>query len=71
MPITLGILTERTPGEARVALVPEIATKLQKTGGRVLMERGAGRAAQFHDEAFKDVEFASDAVLPGLQVIRI
>jgi len=61
MPITLGILTERTPGEARVALVPEIATKLQKTGVRVLMERGAGRAAQFPDEAFKDVEFASDA----------
>src|SRR3974390_990162 len=61
MPVTLGILTERTPGEARVALVPEIATKLQKIGARVVMERGAGRAAQFPDEAFKNVEFVNDA----------
>lgn len=61
MPITLGILTETAPGEARVALVPEVAIKLQKAGAHVLMQRGAGRAAQFPDEAFKDVEFVSDA----------
>jgi NAD(P) transhydrogenase subunit alpha len=61
MPITLGIVTERLPGETRVALVPEVATKLQKAGAYLLMERGAGRAAQFPDEAFKDVEFVNDA----------
>src|SRR4051812_28138038 len=61
MPITLGIPTETTPGEARVALVPEVATKLQKAGAHLVMLRGAGRAAQFPDEAFKDVEFVSDA----------
>ena len=61
MPTTLGIVTEKTAGEARVALVPEIATKLQKTGVHVLIERGAGHAAQFPDESFKDVELASDA----------
>lgn len=54
---TLGVLKETAPGECRVALVPEVATKFKNAGLQVLVERGAGVLAQFPDESFKDVEF--------------
>jgi NAD(P) transhydrogenase subunit alpha len=58
MPVTIGALREGAPGETRVSLVPEVATKFAATGARVLLERGAGAAAQFPDAAFKQVEWA-------------
>jgi len=58
MSITLGVLKETVPGETRVAIVPEVATKFVAAGARVLIERGAGTLAQFPDALFKDVEFA-------------
>src|SRR5262245_33807779 len=61
MPITIGVLREVTPGETRVALVPEVATKFRATGARLLVERGAGVEAQFPDSLWKDVEFAASA----------
>ncbi len=61
MPITIGVLRELTPGETRVALVPEVAAKFRATGARVLVERGAGAQAQFPDALWKDVEFADTA----------
>lgn len=61
MTVTLGVLKETAPGECRVAMVPEVAAKLKAAGARVLIERGAGAAAQFPDASFKDVEFAADA----------
>src|SRR5665213_1366306 len=42
MPVTIGALRERAPGETRVSLVPEIADKLAAAGVRVLLEHGAG-----------------------------
>ncbi len=61
MPITIGVLREVTPGETRVALVPEVAGKFRSAGARVLVERGAGTLAQFPDALWKDIEFADTA----------
>ncbi len=71
MSITLGVLKETVPGENRVAVVPEVATKFIAAGARVLIERGAGTMAQFPDALFKDVEFAdsADAVLARADIL--
>jgi NAD(P) transhydrogenase subunit alpha len=59
--VTIGALRESVPGETRVSLVPEVAEKLAATGARVLIERGAGSAAQFPDALYKKVEWADSA----------
>ncbi len=59
--LLIGVPRETQPGEARVALVPEIAAKFQAAGAQLLLERGAGAAAQFPDALYKNVEFAADA----------
>jgi NAD(P) transhydrogenase subunit alpha len=71
MPVTIGGLRERTPGETRVSLVPEIADKFAALGARVLLERGAGVSAQFPDALYKKVEWADsqDAVLAAADVL--
>jgi len=61
MPTTIGVLREAAPNETRVALVPEIASKFKAAGARVVIERGAGVAAQFPDAVYKDAEFADSA----------
>jgi NAD(P) transhydrogenase subunit alpha len=61
MTVVLGVLKESAPGECRVALVPEVASKFIKAGARIVMERGAGALAQFPDSLFKDVDFADSA----------
>jgi H+-translocating NAD(P) transhydrogenase subunit alpha len=60
MSVVAGILKETAAKETRVAVVPEIATKLKSLGVRVLMERGAGASAHFPDASYTDAEF-SDA----------
>src|SRR6202521_2192679 len=71
MPVTIGGLRERAPGETRVSLVPEIADKLAAAGARVLLERGAGVSAQFPDALYKKVEWAdsAEAVLAAADVL--
>jgi len=71
MPVTIGALRESSPQESRVSVVPEVAGKLAQSGARVLMERGAGSRAQFHDESYKQVEWAdsADAVLAQSDVV--
>ncbi len=59
--LVLGVPRETQPGEARVALVPEVVTKLVGLGHRVIMERGAGVSAQFPDSAYQNVEFVDSA----------
>lgn len=61
MAVTIGALRESVPGETRVSLVPEVAEKLAAAGARVLIERGAGSAAQFPDALYKRVEWADSA----------
>ena len=45
--VTVGVPKETTPGEQRVAVVPESVPVLARAGVRVLVERGAGAAAWF------------------------
>ena len=49
----IGVPTETAPGERRVALVPETIGRLAKSGNSVLVQRGAGIAASFTDEAYE------------------
>jgi NAD(P) transhydrogenase subunit alpha len=71
MPVTIGGLRERAPGETRVSVVPEIADKFASLGARVLLERGAGVSAQFPDALYKNVEWAdsAEAVLAAADVL--
>jgi len=50
----IGAPKERAQGEARVALTPESAQHIQKLGHECVIESGAGRAAGFDDEAYRD-----------------
>jgi NAD(P) transhydrogenase subunit alpha len=48
----VGVPKEVAPTERRVALTPEVAGRLVKTGFEVAVERGAGTAAFFPDDAY-------------------
>jgi NAD(P) transhydrogenase subunit alpha len=48
----VAVPKEVQPGEKRVALVPDIISKLTKAGLEVVIESGAGVAAEFSDEQF-------------------
>ncbi len=48
----VGVPKETAPGERRVALVPEIVSKL--VGMEVVVEPGAGEAAAFTDDAYRE-----------------
>jgi H+-translocating NAD(P) transhydrogenase subunit alpha len=61
MPVTIGVPAERTPGERRLAMVPEVAARLIKLGARIRIEAGAGAGAQIPDEDFADCEIVADA----------
>ena len=49
----IGATTEIAEGEARVALTPESAERLQKLGYECLVESGAGAAASITDAAYE------------------
>ena len=49
----VGVPRETASGERRVALVPESVPKLTALGLEVAVERGAGHAAAFTDEAYE------------------
>ena len=48
----VAVPKETRPGEKRVALVPDIISKLTKAGLEVVIESGAGVAAEFSDAQF-------------------
>lgn len=50
--MTVGVPKEISPGETRVALIPATVPALKKAGLEVVVERGAGVAAGFVDEAY-------------------
>jgi H+-translocating NAD(P) transhydrogenase subunit alpha len=52
MPVCVVAPKEVTPGERRVALVPEVVGRLAKAGNRVCLETGAGEEAGFPDAEF-------------------
>lgn len=56
MAVTVGIVKETAAGETRVALVPEVVSKLIGLGATVVIEAGAGAAAGIPDDLYQDVE---------------
>ena len=50
--MNIGVPKETAANERRVALTPDVAGRLVKAGFSVLVERGAGEAASFGDDAF-------------------
>lgn len=50
----IGIPKECAAGETRVAATPASVAQLQKLGFEVMVERGAGEAASFHDAAYEE-----------------
>ena len=52
MPTTVGVPRETGTGEKRVATVPAVVQSLNRIGLEVVVERGAGEAAGFLDDAY-------------------
>jgi len=50
----VAVPTEITPGETRVALIPESAAELVKAGQEVFVQSGAGMRAHFTDKAYQE-----------------
>ena len=50
----IGVPKEVFPGEKRVATVPEAVLKLVKLGFRVIVQSGAGDAANFGDDSYRE-----------------
>jgi NAD(P) transhydrogenase subunit alpha len=50
----VGVPKERASDERRVALVPDLVARLVGTGFEIAVERGAGEAASFPDQAFEE-----------------
>ena len=60
----LAVPAETRPGECRVAMVPDIAKRLIDAGWEVFVESGAGSAAWFSDDAYRD---AGVSIRAGVQ----
>jgi proton-translocating NAD(P)+ transhydrogenase subunit alpha len=51
----IGVPKETAPGERRVALVPESCKKLRQAGYEIAVEAGAGVAAGYPDDAYREL----------------
>ena len=82
----VGVTSETAPGERRVALIPETAEKLVRSGVGVVVEHGAGDRAFYGDDVYtkagatiaadaRDVYARSDLVLharrPALETLEL
>jgi NAD(P) transhydrogenase subunit alpha len=61
MAITIAVPKETRAGEKRVAMVPAVVQKLNKLGGILKVQRGAGEATRIPDAAYTDVTLVDDA----------
>ncbi len=52
MPVQIAVPKEITPGERRIALVPEVVKALSKGGASISVEAGAGLSAGYPDAAY-------------------
>ncbi len=50
----VSVPKETADGERRVAIVPEVVTRLKPRGIEVALERGAGEAALLPDSVFEE-----------------
>jgi NAD(P) transhydrogenase subunit alpha len=74
MPLNIAIARERTPGEHRVALVPETAKKFAALGARLHMEQTAGTDSHFLDSDYADVTMVggiAEAYAPAQLILRV
>jgi NAD(P) transhydrogenase subunit alpha len=53
--VIIGVPTERTTNERRVALTPDVAGELIKAGHTICVETGAGELADWADDAYEAV----------------
>jgi len=71
--LRLGILHESTPGETRVALLPESLKTLLAQGISIVVESGAGISAGASDQAYAEagatVTTDRDSILSGADLI--
>jgi NAD(P) transhydrogenase subunit alpha len=67
----IGVPKEASPGERRVALVPETVSRLAKAGHEVLIERDAGVDAGYPDATYEAVggRITSGADVLGADVV--
>ena len=63
----VGVAKEAAPGERRVPLVPDAASRLASTGLELLVEAGAGDRASFLDSAYAEAGFK---VVPDAAVLH-
>lgn len=63
MYVNIAVLKETQPHEGRFGMVPAVAAHLQKLGGRLHMQPGAGAALNLTDADFPDAVFIEDAAV--------
>ena len=61
MPVTIAIPKETTPGERRVAIIPEVVKKFKALGAQFCVETGAGTDSSIRDEDFGADRIAANA----------
>ncbi len=74
MPLSIAVARERTPGESRVALVPETAKKFVALGASLRMEQSAGTESHFLDSDYADVSMVNgiaEAYGPAQLILRV
>ena len=74
MPLSIAVARERTPGESRVALVPETAKKFVALGASLRMEQSAGTESHFLDSDYADVSMVdgiAEAYGPAHLILRV
>src|SRR5438445_10007894 len=52
--VIVGVLPEASPQESRVALTPAVVPALAKCGAQVVVVAGAGMAAGYSDDAYRE-----------------
>ncbi|HEV2780902.1 MAG TPA: Re/Si-specific NAD(P)(+) transhydrogenase subunit alpha [Actinophytocola sp.] len=66
----IAVPAETMPGERRVALVPELVSRLTDAGLEVAVEPAAGAAARYSDDAYRSAGAAVEAdALDGAQAL--
>jgi NAD(P) transhydrogenase subunit alpha len=65
--VKVGVAKETAPGERRVPLVPDAASRLAPAGIELLVQAGAGEEASFLDSAYAEAGFK---VVPDADVLH-
>ena len=75
MSTTVFVAKETASGETRVAATPETVARMTKNGLEVLVERGAGAAACFSDQAYESegasLVAAADGYARGQLILKV